>query len=144
MIEEIVNKKDFEKSDTEIETYKIIEELKFPQEYEDGGVIILDDLNEKERNDLGVQAMFNRSRHKNFSKFIISQDYTELPKRTIQANDNIYPIFKPVNYRDVKNLYQDKARMDMTLNEIKYLTSNCWNKNYQPLTIDKTEDRYQG
>ena len=47
VIEEIVNNKDFEKSDTEIETYESIEELKFPQEYDDGGIIILDDLNEK-------------------------------------------------------------------------------------------------
>ena len=32
VIDEIVNNKDFEKSDTEIETYESIEELKFPQE----------------------------------------------------------------------------------------------------------------
>ena len=32
VIEEIFNNKDFEKSDTEIETYESIEELKFPQE----------------------------------------------------------------------------------------------------------------
>ena len=51
VIEEIVNNKDFEKSDTEIETYESTEELKFPQEYEDRGIIILDDLNEKEMND---------------------------------------------------------------------------------------------
>ena len=47
VIEEIVNIKDFEKSDTEIETNESIEELKFPQENDDGGIIILDDLNEK-------------------------------------------------------------------------------------------------
>ena len=47
VIEGIVNNKDFEKSHTEIETYDSIEELKFPQEYEDGGNIILEDLNEK-------------------------------------------------------------------------------------------------
>ena len=47
VIEETVNNKDFEKSDTEIETYESIDELKFPQEYDDGGIIILDDLNEK-------------------------------------------------------------------------------------------------
>ena len=34
--------------------------------------------------------------------------------------------------------------MDMTLDEFKYLTSTCWSKNYQPLTIDMTKDRYQG
>ena len=32
----MVHKKDFEKSDTEIETYESIEELSFPQEYDDG------------------------------------------------------------------------------------------------------------
>ena len=58
IIEEIVNNKDFEKSNTEIEAYESIEELKFPQEYEDAGIIILDDLNEREMNDPGVQAMF--------------------------------------------------------------------------------------
>ena len=47
VIEEIVNDKDFEKSNTEIETYEAIEKLKFAEEYDDGGIIILDDLNEK-------------------------------------------------------------------------------------------------
>ena len=42
------------------------------------------------------------------------------------------------------NLYQDKASMDMTLNELKLLTSTCWNENYQPLTIDMTKDKYTG
>ena len=36
VIDEIVNKKDFENSDTEIETYESMEELKYPQEYDDG------------------------------------------------------------------------------------------------------------
>ena len=79
VIDEIVNNKDFEKSDTAIETYESIEELKFPQEYNDGGIIILDDLNEKEMNDPRVPAMFKRSRHYNLSIFIFSQDYYELP-----------------------------------------------------------------
>ena len=119
----------------------MIEDLKFPQEYDDGGIIILDDLNEKEMNDPRVQAMFRRSRHKNLSTFVISQDYFELPKKTIRANGNIYQIFEPNNFRDVLNLYQDKSSMDMTLNEFKLLTSTCWNEKYQPLTIDMTNDK---
>ena len=47
-------------------------------------------------------------------------------------------------YRDVQNLYHDKASMDMTLNEFKLLTSTCWNEKYQPLTIDMTKDKYTG
>ena len=74
VIEEIVNNKDFQKSDTGIETYESIEDLKLPQEHDDGGNIILDDLNEKEMNDPRVQAMFKRSGHSNLSIFIISQD----------------------------------------------------------------------
>ena len=61
--------------------------------------------------------MFKRRRHDTLCNFIISQDYYELPKRTIRANGNIYHIFKPNVFRDVINLYQDKSSMDMTLNE---------------------------
>ena len=144
VIEEVVNNKDFEKSITEIETFDNIEDLNFPQEDENNSIIILDDLNEKEINNEKIQAMFKRGRHNNLSIFIISQDYYELPKRTIRANGNIYHIFKPNNFRDIQNLYQDKASMDMTLTEFKLLTSTCWNKNYQPLTIDMTKDNYTG
>ena len=99
VIDEIDNKEDFEKSNAEIETFESIEELKFPQEYDDGGNCILDDLNEKETNNPRVQAMLKRSRHNNLSMFIISQDYYELPKRTIRTYGNIYHIFKPNNFR---------------------------------------------
>ena len=144
VIKGVVINEYFEKFDTKIETFESIEELKFPQEYDDGGIIILDDLNEKEMNDPRVPALFKRSRHKNLSNFIISQDYYELPKRTIRANGNVYQIIKPNNFRVVQILYQDKTSMDMTLNEFKYLTSTCWNEKYQPLTIDMTKDLYQG
>ena len=144
VIDEIVNNKDFQKSDTEIETFDNIEALKYPQDYVDNSIIILDDLNQKEMDDPRVQAMFKRGRHNNISIFIISQDYYELNKKTIRCNGNIFHIFKPNSFRDVINLYQDKASMDMTLNEFKLLTSICWNKSYQPLTIDMTKDKYTG
>ena len=95
-------------------------------------------------NDPRVQAMFKRSRHNNLSIFLISQDYFELPKRTIRANGSIYHIFNSNKFRDVQSLYQDKASMDMTLREFKYLTSTCWNEKYQPLAIDMTKDENTG
>ena len=94
-------------------------------------------------NDPRVQAMFKRSRDNNLSIFIISQDYYELPKKTIRANGNIYHIFKPSNLLDVRNFYQGKTSMDMTLDVFKYLTSTCWNEKYQPLTIDTTKINIQ-
>ena len=141
VIDEIVNKKGFEKSDTEIETYESIEELNFLQEYENNSVIILDDLNEKDINNDKIQVMFIRGRHNNLSLFIISQEVYELPKRNIRANGNIYHIFKPNHFRDVQNLYQDKSFMDMNLNEFNLLTPTCWNERYQPLTYDRTKDK---
>ena len=102
VIDEIVHNEDFDKSDTEIETYESIEEYKFTQEYEDGGIIMLDDLNEREMNDPRVQAMFKQSKHNNLSIFIIFQDYYELPKRIIRANGNIYHIFKPNKFQKIK------------------------------------------
>ena len=69
-IDEIVNNKDFQKSDTEIETYDSTEELKFPQENENNSRIILDNLNQKEMDAARVQAMFKRSRHNNLSILI--------------------------------------------------------------------------
>ena len=144
LIDELVNIKDFEKSNIEIEKFDNIEELRYPQEYENNSIIILDDLNEKEINNDKIQAMFKRGRHNNLSIFIISQDYYELPKRTIRANGNIYHIFKPNTFLDVRNIYQDKGSMDMTLDEFKSLISICWNEKYQPLTIDMTKDKYTG
>ena len=144
VIDEICSDEDLEKSDTEIETNQSIEELILPQEYDDGGIIILDYFNEKEMNGLRIQAMFKRSRHNTLSIFIISQDYYEIPKRTIRATGNIFHIFKPNNFRDVQNIYQDKASVDMTLNEFIYLTGTCWNEKHQPLTIGMTKYKYTG
>ena len=110
VVQEITNNKDFEKSDTEIETFDNIEELRYPQEYENNSNIIVNDLNEKEINNDKKQAMFKRGRHNNFSIFIISQDHYELPKRTIRANGNVYHIFKPNNLRDVQNFFKTKLQ----------------------------------
>ena len=66
--------KDFQKSNTGKETFDEIEELKFPQEYENKSIIILDDLSEEEINNDKIQAMFKRGRHNNLSIFLISQD----------------------------------------------------------------------
>ena len=34
--------------------------------------------------------------------------------------------------------------MDINLKDFKYLTSTSWDKQYQPLTIDMTKDKYTG
>ena len=93
VIEELVKNKYFEKSDCEIEAFDSLEELKYSEDYENNSINMLDDLNEKKINNDKIQAMFKRGRHNNLSIFIISQDFYELPKRTIRGNGNIYHIF---------------------------------------------------
>ena len=126
--DEIVNDQDFQESGTKKETYESKEDLKFPQEYEDGGIIILDDLIEKEMDNPPVQALYKRSRHINLSLYIINQDYYELSKKTICTNGKIYYIFIPNIYRAVLNIYQDKSSMDMNNKEFKLPTSTCSNE----------------
>ena len=74
---------------------------------------------------------------KNYLYSISVKFTTNYQKKTVRANGNIYHIFEPKIFRDVQNLYQFKASMDMTLNEFKCSTNICWNQKYQPLTIDK-------
>ena len=88
--------------------------------------------------------MIRRSRHNNLSIFIISQDYYELLKRTIRANGNFYHKFKANIFRDVRKLFQDKASMDMTLNEFKNFSSTCWNEKYEPFTFAMNKDKFTG
>ena len=143
VFDEIVKDEDFQKSDTDKETYESIEESEFPQQYEDGGIFLLDDFNKKNERS-SSKTMFKRSRHNKLSIFIINQDYYELPKRTIRANRNMYHNFKPNISSDVQCLYQDKSSMDMTLNEFNLLIYIRWNEKYQPLTIDMTKVKYTG
>ena len=56
--DEIVNNKDFQKSDHEKETYESIQELQYPQEYENNSIIILDVLKEKIIKNDEIQAVF--------------------------------------------------------------------------------------
>ena len=62
-------------------------------------------------------------------------------KRTIRANSNVFHLFKPNNIRDVQNLFQDKASMDMIIDEFKLLCNICWQTKFQPLTIDMSKDK---
>ena len=75
---------------------------------------------------------------------MFSQDYYELTKRTIGANGNIYQTSKPNNFRDVHNLYRDKAIMDITLKRCKLFTFTPWNEQYQPHIFDMKKDQCTG
>ena len=76
IIREIVNLKDFEESEVDIELYVPMDKLKHPKVYDYDSdfpiVINSDDLTERQTNDLRVQSMFKPPRHNNASIFLIS------------------------------------------------------------------------
>ena len=67
--------------------------------------------------------------------FINSEDSFEPPKKIARANGNIYHIFKPNDFEEVQNLYQDKESIDLTPGEHEFSTCTCWNENYQSLFL---------
>ena len=66
----------------------------------------------------------------------------QITKRTIRANGNLHHMFKSNISRDVPNLYQDNASVNMTLNDFKFLRPNCRTERYQLVAFDMTEDNY--
>ena len=145
-IKELVEDENFEPSPVVMESYPSIDELMMPEDYDETlkSVIILDDLTEKELQDKRVQSLLKRARHNGINVFVISQDYYELPKKTVRANGKIFHLFKSDNFRDVQSIYQDKASMDMTLKEFKDLCNYTWSEDFRPLTIDTTKKKWNG
>ena len=88
--------------------------------------------------------MCKQSTNNTISIFIFSQAYFEVPKGTNRALRSICHVFKPNNFREVQNFYQDKTSLDMTLNEFNLLKTNCWNEKYKLLIIDMTKGNYTG
>ena len=127
VIEEIVNKKDFQKSDTEKETFEKKDELKVSQEFEKYSKFIVVGLNEKKINNPIRQAMFKRGRCNRLSIFIISQDYYKLPMRTLRANRNIYHTFEPNNFRDILYFSTFKSYTQCQhIAEVYPILLQCW------------------
>ena len=66
VIDGIVNNNDFEKSNTDIETFDIIEEIKYPQDYEIFINIMLDDLIEKKLTTIKYKRCLNEGVKKSY------------------------------------------------------------------------------
>ena len=119
LVEETVDDENFLKSETQTEAYESTEVLKYLQDCESDSPILYFILNDKEITGGRIQAKFKRSRHSNIPICKFSQEYYERSKQTIRATRSICLTFRPNDFRDVKNLYQYKAFMNMTLFEFK-------------------------
>ena len=146
IIEELVNDEDFITSEIEIEFYDNIDEMKDANEYdsEKHNVIILDDLSKDQLNDKKVQMLFKRGRHNNISVFVISHGFYELPKDTIRENSNIIHHFVTNNYCNVECIHRQLCSTDLKIYEFKKFCHDCWQKDYNFITIDLTKNKNNG
>ena len=91
----------------------------------------------KNKNIPRFQAMFIQFRQNNVFFHYLSKLLRIF--NTNYQSYSIYHLFKPNIFRDVQKLSQEKASMDRTINEFILLTSFCWNRKFQPLTIQMTK-----
>ena len=70
-------------------------------------------------NDLRVQVLFKRSRHKIISVFKKSQDDLRLPERTIRVNIDIFYTFQPNTIKGPQQLFPGEASMASTTDDRK-------------------------
>lgn len=142
VIDYIKNKAIF-KPDITVEFFERDEDILDPSEIDStkNNIIIFDDiLGEKQKT---AEKYYTRGRHSNIDCFYISQDFFELPRRTIRKNSNLIILF-PQNKKSLRFIHEDYSYDDMTFTEFKKLCNDIWSKDYGFLTIDKTKRKNNG
>ena len=84
-----------------------------------------------------MQDYFVRSRHKNISCVYLSQNWTKLNFNIIRNNLNFLCVFKQNSFY-IRQIYNEVADNDMTLEEFKHLCKSAWKEDFGFLTINLT------
>ena len=85
-----------------------------------------------------IHGYFIRGRHYNINCIYLSQSYFQLPKRSIRDNSNCFIFFK-LKAKDIANVWQDIASLDMQLDSFKTLCNEAWKVKHGYLYVDTTE-----
>ena len=83
-----------------------------------------------------VREYFSMGRHANVDCFYLCQTYARIPKHLIRDNANLLILFKQ-DCTNLKHVYNDHVNTDMSYDEFCTLCSDCWQKKYGFLVIDK-------
>ena len=103
-------------------------------EYENSFVVFDDMLLSKQESK--IDLLFTRGRHNNNDIYYISQNYFDLPKKTIRNNSNINILFKQT-LRDIILLIHNITGLDRNLEEWKQLCRKAWENDYEYLQINR-------
>ena len=111
-------------------------------EYEDGGVIVFDDILGSS-NGKYTDQFFIRGRQKNCDIYYLPQSYFDLAKRTIQKTSNKIILYKQT-LKDIENIYRDVGGYDMSQDDFKQLCRKSCEEEYNYLCLDNSKRRDPG
>ena len=90
-----------------------------------------------------MQDYFVRSRHKNISCVYLSQNWTKLNFNIIRNNLNFLCVFKQNSFY-IRQIYNQVADNDMTLEDFKNVCKSAWKEDFGFLTINLTRKFING
>ena len=120
-------------TNSKIKIKEISDEIKPLNEYENG-IIVFDDILGSS-NSRFIDQFFIRGRHNNLDIYYLSQNYFDLPKRTIRIISKKIILFNQT-LKDFEHVYRDVAEYDMNYDEFKELCRKSWDEDYNYLYID--------
>ena len=127
------------KEDITIETYENACDVPDPKSFnsKDKNLIVFDDIMCDKNQDL-AGSFYTRGRHNNADVIYISQNYYQLPKKTIRANANFMIFFK-LSPDDVDNIFRSSgASVDFKdIDEFRNFCNKAWQNEYGYVVIDK-------
>jgi hypothetical protein len=84
-----------------------------------------------------IAEYYTRGRHSNVNCIYITQNYFQLPRKSIRANANLLILFQLAK-RDLENIYNDIVSCDIrTLKEFQSWSEKVWDKKYDFMVIDR-------
>lgn len=100
-------------------------------------IMIFDDVACEKQNNM--RDYFTMGRHKNIDSFYLCQTYTHIPKHLVRDNANFIIMFKQ-DGMNMKHIYNDHVRGDMTFQEFERICQECWQDKYGFLIINKDNE----
>lgn len=142
VIEEMAKSLDI-KSDMECKFFETSNDVPDPRDLDrtKKNLMIFDDLLLEKQNK--CEKYYIRGRHSNIDCFYLSQNYFELPRRTIRQNANFICLF-PQDSISINSIYHDHVSIDMSKEEFKKLCKTVWEQPHGFVTIDLTSNKYNG
>ena len=115
-----------------VQTDELFKPCELPKE--EKHLMIFDDVMLEKKSVFG--EYFCRGRHNNCNMFYITQDFHEVPRRTIRRNCNLFILFKQDN-KSMRHIYNDLFDDDeFTFDEFKTICKLAWLTKYNYIVID--------